>query len=310
MLSVSLNIDDGSPVNLYYFHDLYYKHEFQVPAEFVKRFGKLCQKYGAKGKFSVVPMPACLGRLDGKIQRIAPRDLKNFIRTVQQEIMPYFSITPEIMTHFLAWDIRRNCQMQLCEDRFFSHLSATEIAEYVGAAISILQRVDLTPDGVTSPWMTGLDNEQNYAAGIGMAFRKTLNREHCFYFLHFCDHVTDPVLMCNSPETGKVVSIPANLDDIFWNSQYPNSVKQAQKSIREGMDVLLSADGKTGMIRDLAEQGKHVTILTHWQSLFSDGRGIGLEGLETLLERIRRVFGNQVEWKTYSRVEEMLHLKK
>ena len=306
MLSVSLNIDDGSPINLYHFHDLSQKHELQVPAEFIKKFGRLCRKYGAKGKFSVVPMPACRGRLDEKVQGISKEDLKRFIRTVQQEIKPDFSITPEIMTHFLAWDIKRNQQMQICEDRFFSTLSAEEIAEYVGNAISILHRIDLTPDGVTSPWMTGLDNEQNYAAGIGMAFRKILQRDHCFYFLHFCDHVTEPVLMCDSPETGKVVSIPANLDDIFWNTQLPNTVKQAQKTVKEGIDILLSTDGRTGMIRDLAEQGKHISILTHWQSLFSDGRGLGLEGLEALLERIRKVFGNQVEWKTFSRVEEMI----
>lgn len=37
MLSVSLDIDDGSPINLYHFHDLSQKHELQVPAEFVKK---------------------------------------------------------------------------------------------------------------------------------------------------------------------------------------------------------------------------------------------------------------------------------
>ena len=63
---------------------------------------------------------------------------------------------------------------------------------------------------------------------------------------------------------------------------------------------LLSPDGKTGELRVLFEAGEPLIFITHWQSLFSDGRGIGIEGLEFLLERIGKVFGSQVEWLSFS----------
>ena len=53
-------------------------------------------------------------------------------------------------------------------------------------------------------------------------------------------------------------------------------------------------------IRELIEAGKPVILLTHWQSLYTQGTGLGLEGLTTLAERIQKVFGNELEWVTCS----------
>jgi hypothetical protein len=70
--------------------------------------------------------------------------------------------------------------------------------------------------------------------------------------------------------------------------------------IQEGINRLVSADGRTGRIRELIESGYPVVLLTHWQSLYSQGTGLGLEGLSTLAERIRKVFGNSLEWVSCS----------
>jgi hypothetical protein len=37
-------------------------------------------------------------------------------------------------------------------------------------------------------------------------------------------------------------------------------------------------------------------LLTHWQSLYTQGTGLGLEGLAALAERIQKVFGHRMEW--------------
>lgn len=303
MLTFSLNIDDGAPVNLYCYHDFTHHHEKIIPASFVRKFGSVTRKYGARGKFSVVPVPACLGRLDEKICCLTPREQKSFIKAVHDHVMPDFSLTPEILTHFLAWNDKYKSVHHLCEDKFFSNLSTLEVAEYVSLALQILDNVGLTPDGVTSPWATGLDNEVNYAAGIGIAFRKVLNRDHCFYFLHCSDEVERPTLVYKSDKTGRVVTIPANTDDPFWGTQYPATAKQAVLNAKCGIDCLLSENGKRGRIRDLVEKGDPVVILSHWQSLFSEGRAIGLEGLNELLKRIEKVFGKEVEWKTFAEIE-------
>ena len=77
-----------------------------------------------------------------------------------------------------------------------------------------------------------------------------------------------------------------------------SSVKDRPKFIKDGIDRLVSPDGKTGRIRQLIDTGFPVVIVTHWQSLYTQGTGLGLEGLSILAERIQKVFGTSFEWVT------------
>jgi hypothetical protein len=70
--------------------------------------------------------------------------------------------------------------------------------------------------------------------------------------------------------------------------------------IQDGIDRLISPDGKTGRIHQLIESGFPVVIVTHWQSLFTQGTELGLEGLTVLAERIQKVYGPGFEWVTCS----------
>ena len=36
----------------------------EIPDAFVRKFGEWCAEQGVKGKYSIVPYPACVGRLD------------------------------------------------------------------------------------------------------------------------------------------------------------------------------------------------------------------------------------------------------
>ena len=303
-IPISLIIDDGAPVNLFYFHDLMHNHELIVPVEQVLRFASICEKYGVRGKFSVVPMPAGLGRLDTGLSHCSQEHLREFIKAVREQIAPMFSLTPEILSHFRAYNIKEDRFMHLMEDVYFSTLSAEGVADYVSYAIQLLCNVDLMPEGVTSPWMTGIDNEQNYARGIGMAFKRTLNKERCFYFLHNDSTLLAPKVMCSSAETGTVVSIPRNLPDIFWPGNTLGSAEEIKTAIANGIDSIISADGRKGKLLERLESGMPVVLITHWTSLFSDGKFYGLDGFECLMERISRHFGDKVEWMTFSQLAE------
>ena len=301
---ISLIIDDGSPVNLYYFHDLMREHELIVPIEHVQRFASICEKHGVRGKFSVVPMPAGLGRLDKGLSHCPLEHVKNFNETVRKRIAPMFSLTPEIISHYFAFDVKTERFLGMQEDLYFSTLSAEQIADYVSYAINILCNVDLVPDGVTSPWMTGIDNEQNYAEGIGMAFKRTLNRDRTFYFLHNQSVLNAPKVMCSTPETGTVVSIPRDFPDVFWPGNNPGNDADVKRKIKEGIDRIISEDGRGGQFRELLDAGRPIVFISHWQSLFSDGRAYGLDGFEVLMERISRYFGDNVEWLTFKEIAE------
>jgi hypothetical protein len=69
-----------------------------------------------------------------------------------------------------------------------------------------------------------------------------------------------------------------------------HSRRAARAAAMHGVDALLSRDGRHGRIRELDDQGCPVLLLTHWQSLFSDGTCAGLWGLEQLLMRLQNVW--------------------
>ena len=306
-LPISLIIDDAGPVNMFHFHDLGRKHDMLVPPAFALHFGKICRSLGVKGKFSVVPCPAGLGRLDrpDQVNGVEPDTIEAFVQTVKEYISPNFSITPEILTHYLALDLNTLRNSHKCEDAFVSTASAEAIAEYVSVSIEILNNLGLDPKGVSSPWATGIDNEENYAKGIGMAFKRTLNKDKCFYFLHSRGELKRPKLMFDTPETGRVISIPNNSPDPFWTTQRPASYSEARQNAREMIDSLISEDGRTGKLRELYEENAPLIMITHWQSLYSDGRGIGIEGFEYLMQRINRIFGETTEWMTFEELAEL-----
>ncbi len=304
-LPISLIIDDGGVVNTFFFHDLAHKHEFLVPPAFAMQFGKICAQYGVRGKFSIVPVPCCLGRLDepDKVNHVPQANIEAFVEYAKKYIAPRFSITPELLTHFLAWNNDARKGLHFCEDTFISRCNADEIAEYLSLGLTILENIGLHPTGVSSPWNTGLDNEENYAKGIGMAFKRTFDCDRTFYFLHTREQgFTTPREMCNSPECGRVITVPNNTIDAFWGSQNPFSFDKAVANVRDGIDALLTADGKKGKLRELYESGEPLVMITHWQSLYSDGRMIGLNGFEELLQRIQRTFGDSVEWMDFEEI--------
>ena len=294
---ISLIIDDGGVVNTYFFHDLRNRHEFLVPPSFAMQFGKLCMQYGVKGKFSVVPIPCGLGRLDEpqKVNMVPEENIHAFVEYAQKYIAPNFSITPELLTHFLAWNLKSGGKTPYCEDVFIARMNDEEIADYVSLALKILDNIGLTPSGVSSPWQTGNDNVENYAKGIGKAFKRTLNRDKCFYFCG-SPAAQFPTLRCDSPESGKVVHIGHRSNDALWGTMNPASTAEAHAAARSGIDQWLTSDGKGGCLRELFDANEPLVFLTHWQSLYSDGKGIGLYWFEEFLKRLQKVFGDQIEW--------------
>jgi hypothetical protein len=298
-LPISLIVDDGAPVNLMYWHDPGREHVLLVPSAFTAGFADLCQAYGVRGKFSVLPMPACMGRIDEKLARVPARQLAEFLEIVRKRIARAFDITPEILTHHCAYGLEKGSRLHLFEDEWVARAGLGELTDYIALALEILRKVGLPANGVTSPWSTGIHNEEVYARAIGGALWRVHRRKLAWYFLHCLGNRKPrwPWVAWRNPKIGQtVVSVPANTDDAFWNTQYEGTLKRARAVAMRGADSLLTADGKAGQVRRLFDGGLPITILTHWQSLFGDGSMAGLWGLDVLLARVQAVFGEQVEW--------------
>ena len=302
---IALIVDDAAPINLMYWAHRDHKHVHLIPNAFLRDFAGLCERHGAAGKFSVLPMPAGLGRLDVGLNYVPARHLRGFLDIVCKAIAPRFDITIELLTHQEAYDLPHGRYLHLLEDKWVSNASVAEMTDYIALGMRILEKAGIPANGVTSPWATGRDNEKRYAQAIARAERRVHRRSFAWYFLH-CLGLAEPRwpwVTWRDKAAGLVtVTVPANTDDAFWATQDAASARAARRTAADGVDRLLSRDGRRGRVRELFDRGFPITILTHWQSLFSDGRGAGLAGLENLFDRIRRSFGDDVCWMRCSQL--------
>jgi len=302
---ISLLVDDGSPVNPMFFHDPPYPHDLLIPNTLAMSFADLCDQYSVRGKFSILPMPCCLGAIDEKLNRVTQRHLTKFLKVIRDRIAPRFDITPEILTHLTAYRLEKGGFHHLYEDEWVQQASVAEMTDYFALALEILRDVGLPANGITSPWNTGINNEPDYVQAIGEAQWRVHQRSLTWYFLHGLGNKPPrgPSISYRNQKTGQVVvSIPATTNDPFWDTQRPmsNTRRAARAAARTGIDSLLAADGKSGRIPDVISANCPVTILTHWQSLYSDGTCAGLWGLDKLLRRLQAHYGDNLVWTTCS----------
>jgi len=116
---VSLIIDDSTClVNMAYygipqFAEVFpdqYKQDWrkfprEIPDSFVREFGEWCIDSGVKGKYSIVPYPACTGWVSRFIPGWTERELKNSLGLVREVILPNWDIHPEMVSHTRVIDI-------------------------------------------------------------------------------------------------------------------------------------------------------------------------------------------------------------
>jgi hypothetical protein len=299
-IPISLIIDDGAPVDPLFYELPGYETPFLVPAEFTKRVGDTFDKFDLRGKFTVIPMPSCLGRIDQSLKRVPQDHLQKFLELMRDRVAPRFDITPEFLTHLCVYDLKTgNFKRHMYEDTWITQASPEEIVEYFTLAFQILKNVGLESTGITSPWVSGIDVEKKYAKAVGDAQWNLFKRKVPWYFLYAANDSEKPYqcsIQYKDAERGQVVvSVPANAGDIFWSMELPTREERV-KFINDGIDRLVSPDGKSGRIRQLIESGSPIVIVTHWQSLYTQGTELGLEGLSTLATRIQQVFGSGLEW--------------
>ena len=124
---ISLIIDDAAPVV-----SVYYTHAGRTatkdgrplaqyyPNSLFFRFCDIAERYGLRGKFSVVPMPGNLGSVAGSIEGVSGADLSAWLEGVKQRLCPAFSVCPEMLTHNFAVDLATGAALPLNEQEWAS----------------------------------------------------------------------------------------------------------------------------------------------------------------------------------------------
>jgi hypothetical protein len=289
---VSLIVDDPNPgYNPAYFH-LGFRHgPRDVPRGLIDEFANLVETAGIKGKFSVIPNPFGLGRVDHGVQGISQEDLRYFLDAVRERIAPVMDITPEVLTHWNAIDLATGCLLPYWEHVWSREQDRRTLQPYLALALQILNNVDLPCSGMTSPWDFGDGVEDEYAAALLAAQQEVNGLRFTWYFLQMDNtsaHVPPRIQILNPERREAVVGIVCcdarDFGRGVWMGGEPNP------------DELISADGQQGRLAQVLRNGGPGTFHTHWQTLFSGGRPIGLQSLAEVARRIHEHFGSQIVW--------------
>ncbi|MBQ9773416.1 MAG: hypothetical protein IJW30_02005 [Clostridia bacterium] len=309
-IPISLIIDDPAPVI-----SVYYEHARSrttkdgrpliptFPNSMLLDFCNLIERYGIKGKFSVVPMPGNKGDIVNGLESVSREDLDVWLDTVKARVAPHFSIGPEILSHHKAVDLATGQPLEMREDEWSASQNRFTLTPYIAHALSLLREAGFSPVGVTSPWSFGIAVEGEYESAISRAVYEIGGSKYAWFFLRARRNVPNAVPWVVQTEEGRMlVSIPATTRDHIW--QTIDSADTSEEYVRAVADCLITEDGTGGEILDVLNTGGYPILITHWQSLMSNGLGTGLRVLEEVGRRIRLHLSERVEWMSF---EEIMH---
>ncbi len=277
----------------------------EIPDAFVRRFGEWASEQGVKGKYSIVPFPACVGRVDRTLPGWTQRELAESLELVRTVMMPNWDIHPEMVTHTRVLDLRTGHPFPDHSIRFMENWEWTtgrgvdEIASYLAYALQILKDAGLGCEGVTTPGGFGNKALPQLSQASLQSVRSVFSAEIPHYFRHAYDRGEQSVaprvesaggLETNDPQC--VVSIVACTGDWTggWDCTEP-----------EGADRFISGDGQSGRMVEVIERGEPALMLAHWTGIYWNGQERGFRILQEVVRRLHARF-DHLRWIKLSEI--------
>jgi hypothetical protein len=272
--------------------------EGTVPNAFLDRFCDVVAARGIAGKFSIVPSSSYRGDVvrgfDGDMAAT-----RAWLDTAQRRLGARFDFCPEGITHDLAVDLATGRLLAEGENAWSQRQDRAALTPYLVRALSLLKQAGVDCTGVTSPWVFGIEVEPEYQAAIVAAQRQVYGRDVSWYFLHMLHDrpSTRPwVAVADGPT--RLVAIASTVRDVWWETI--DSPRTDQEWIDAVADEVLTRDGRGGAVRRVLDAGGWPVLLTHWQSLFSNGLETGLRVLDEVGRRVDETLDGAVAWSTCS----------
>jgi hypothetical protein len=287
-----------------------YKHDWrsmphEIPDSFVRRFAEWSQREGVKGKYSIVPFPALVGRVDRELPGWTPQELAASLELVHKEITPLWDIHPEMITHTRILDLKTGYAVEQrgrewmenwdwCKGR-----SVDEIAGYAAYALQMLKNVGFVCEGFTTPGGFGAGALPELSQAAFQAVRHVYNTELPHYFRNLFDRGTEPVTPrveyvsgLSGGDPRAVVSIYACTGD--WTGGWDCSREPE-------VDRFITADLSKGRMVDVITRGEPAILLCHWTGIYFNGRELGFQAMQEVVRRLHARFKN-VRWMTLSEI--------
>lgn len=274
------------------------------PEWFTRSFAEWCLDNGVRGKFSVVPCPAGLGRIDEGLPMFSRAQQAGWLAMCRELITPAFDITPEMLTHTVVVDPRtcRPREPHIWEQFDWQALPADEeelLIEYIATACRILVNVGLTPEGVTSPGGFGGRSLPLYARVAGEGVRRATGNPIPYFFQQvFLDEpVPTPVWYADRARgeaTGEIIAVT---DD--WTGSWTGYGEV-------NVDAYIGADLQGGRLPAVIDAGDPAVLVSHWQGFYGlhgdDQRGFN--AFKTVVRRLRErdPAGVRTRWRKCSEI--------
>jgi hypothetical protein len=276
----------------------------EIPDAFVRKFGGWCSEHGVKGKYSIVPYPACVGWMDRDLPGWSKKELEESIKLVKEEMTPNWDIHPEMVSH--TWVINTKTGRPYPErtEKFMENFgwsvgkSVDELADYLAYALQILHNIDLPCEGITTPGGFGSRVLPELSQATLEACRSVYQAEIPHYFRHL---YTDERSVAprveyasglDSDDPCCVVSIIGCTGDWFggWDGLNPGNVNK-----------FITPNLEKGRMVEVIERGEPAIMVCHWPGIYYNGDEIGFTIFKEVVRRVHEKYDN-VLWMKLSEI--------
>ena len=277
----------------------------EIPDAFVRKFGEWCHEHGVKGKYSVIPYPACVGWLDRELPGWSKKELQESIKLVQTLLTPDWDFHPEMVTH--TWIINTKTGRPYDErtDRFMENWrwtdgrSADEIADYLTYALRILHNIGIPCEGITTPGGFGNRALPALSQASLQSCRDIFKAEIPHYFRHLYtdERSVAPRVEYASGLDGSdpqcVVSIIGCTGDWFggWDGLEAGSV-----------DQFITEDLKSGRMVEVIKRGEPAVMVCHWPGIYFNGQEVGFNIFKEIVARLETAYKGKLIWMKLSEI--------
>jgi len=278
----------------------------EIPDDFVREFGQWCATHGVRGKYSIVPNPACVGWLDRELPGWSRRDLKESLALVRDLMLPNWDIHPEMITHTRVIDLKTGRPLEPANAATMENSwpqekkSVDELAEYLSYALKILKNCGLPCEGVTTPGGFGNLVKPELSLAAGEALRDVYGVELPHYFKYVAggkDESTEPRIEhasgLGTANPRAVVNVPAGTGD--WFGGWDGDVKSRGH-------LYSNDDATSGRMVELIERGAPAVMLCHWPGMYSQGTREGFNDFKKVVTALNARFGDRTLWMKVSEI--------
>ena len=266
----------------------------EIPDSFVREFGEWCLERGVKGKYSIVPYPACVGWVDREMPGWTGRELEASRKLVRDFMTVDWDIHPEMVTHTWAIDIKTGRPFPERSERFMENWgfsvgkSTDELAEYLAFALQVLKNAGFPCEGITTPGGFGNRVLPELAQAVEESVRDVHKAQIPHYFRHlFTDDrsVAPQVQYARDLDTRDprcVVSIIGCTGDWFggWDGLEAGTV-----------DQFITEDGG-GRLPEVIRRGEPAILVCHWPGIYFNGERIGFNIFKEVVKRLHERYDN------------------